>query len=328
MPPVQVDSSGSASGSGEPSASGEPSGDLPVSGSSGDGSASGLDVAFNKCTTVSSGDQSSSGGPQEGITAIFTSGDLGSASGLGPGPGRSPGSGSGEAIDSQHSGFLTSGSGHQISGTGYGSGSGRDREVVLVDEKMVELSRTPQEQGQELGSGGINVSGGYTVLSGSGSGDTPVSGSSGFSHISLVDSKGIDMTTGVPREQELSGFGLFGSFHSGLPSGGSGSGLASGNPFQVRGVVEVSGSGIQLESSSPLDVSGSSGPDMVTYSEYGATPSPSGFWEDDRQVLSVTPEPAYSSLTTAPSVPLVTPGVVESPDVEEGTCELFMLLTS
>ncbi|XP_068579877.1 aggrecan core protein [Cebidichthys violaceus] len=333
LPPGPVDVSGS--GSADHSASGEISGESGTSGTSGDGSGSGQNVIFSRTTDVFSGDHSASGGPQEaegGSAVIVTSGELGSASG------------SGEGVDTQHSGFSVSGSGF-ISGSGDISGSGGDSMIILVDGKMEEVSKTHQKPTeQELGQGGIDTSGSFLESSTSGSGRMSGSGSGGFSGISFVDHSAVDLTVQQSGEQEVSGYRPFGSgFHSGFPSGfPSGiSGSASGDfnlhrgdvsyltynemmevtlpplvrhPEQTGGVVEVSGegsgSGFHHEFSGTLDQSLQSGlGEEGQESRAGPT------------VYVVTPDAAYTSPTTAPSVSLATPAVVEQPEVVEGSVD-------
>ncbi|XP_008292951.1 aggrecan core protein [Stegastes partitus] len=361
LPPPSVDVSGS--GSADHSASGELSGESGTSSTGGEASGSGEEVIFSGQTDVFSGDQSASGGPQEaegGSSVIFTSGEVGSTSG----------SGSGEGFDRQHSGFSVSGSGF-TSGSGDISG---DSMIIMVDGKMVEVSKTHQTSvEQELGQGGIDTSGGFLESSVSGSGGMSGSGTSGFSGISFVDHSAIDLTVQPSGEQEVSGYHPFGSgFRSGLPSGFpsgfSGSGSASGDSFQRRGdviyltddemievtvsplehhleqgrgVVEVSGegsgSGIHREFSGSLHLSGSGAPNerptaeglsialppgsTMTYTEHVASIGQSGLGEIGLEgptgLTVVTPDAAYTSPTTAPSVSLATPAVVEQPDVVE-----------
>lgn len=257
-PPATGDVSGSGDGSGSGSAdhsassgdiSGESSssGDISVSGGSGHG------VAFSGDAKTWSGDQSASGSPQEaegGSAVIFTSGELGSVSGSGSGYGYA----SGERLDGSHSGFIFSGSG-LASGSGDLSGGSGDTVIIIVDGKVVEVTR-PTTTEQELGQGGIQTSGEFleTSASGSGSGHisgsgfiygsgtmsgsgSSASGSAEFSGISFIDHSAVDLTGEPSGEQELSGLQPFGSgFHSGFPSGftsgASGSASASGDHSQ------------------------------------------------------------------------------------------------
>ncbi|XP_065812937.1 aggrecan core protein-like [Labrus bergylta] len=322
LPPIHVDESGS--GSADHSTSGQISGESSTSSASGDASGSGQNVIFSGQTDIFSGEPSASGGPQEaegGSSVIFTSGEHGSASG------------SGERLDGRHSGFGVSGSGF-TSGSGDIFSSSGDTMIIMVDGRTVEVPRTqknPTEQ--ELGHGGIDSSGTFLESSMSGSGDISGSGSGGFSGISFIDHSAVDLTVQASGEQEVSGYRPFHSgFPSGFPSGVSSSGSASGDsvqyrgdvvyitdidlmevtvapqvshPQQGRGEVEVSGegsgSGIHHEFSGTLDqrLHQSGSGDQVTYTD------------------SVTPDSAYTSPTTTPSVSLATPSVVEQPEVVE-----------
>ncbi|KAM8750274.1 aggrecan core protein isoform 1-T2 [Acanthopagrus schlegelii] len=349
LPPLPVDESGS--GSADQSASGEIPVESSTSSASGvDSSGSGQEVIFSGRTDVFSGEESASGGLQEaegGSAVIVTSGELGSASGSGEGP------------DRQHSGSGVSGSGFSSDG---GDMSGESI-IIIVDGKMVEVSKHEKPTEQELGQGGIDTSGGFLESSASGSGGASASGSGGFSGISFVDHSAVDLTVQPSGEQEVSGYRPFGSgFHSGFPSGVSGSASASGDllrgdviyltdndmmevtvvpqvrqPEQGRGVVEVSGegsgSGIHLEFSGTLDqrlhFSGSGVPHETPagYNEYIESPGQSGLWEESQEGRAgpteyvVTPDAGYASPTTAPSVSLETPAVVEQPEVVEASAD-------
>ncbi|KAM9352302.1 aggrecan core protein [Symphorus nematophorus] len=347
-PTVHVDVSGSGS------ASGDFSGESSTSTASGDGS--GQDVIFSGRHDVFSGYYSASGGPQEaegGGAVIFPSGEQGSASG------------SGEGLDRQHSGFSESGF---TSGSGHVGGSGGDSMITMVDGEMVEVTHQKSTE-LELGQGGILETHSST-LSGS--------GYDGFSGISFVDHSAVDLTVQSSGEQEVSGYRPFGSeFHSGFPSGVSGSSSTSGDSFQHRGdviyltdndmmevtvppqirhpeqgrgVVEVSGegsaSGIHREFSGTLDqslhLSGSGAPHerptaedlsfdlpvtQITYTEYTDSLGQSELQEENQEGRAgpteylVTPDAAYASPTTAPSVSLATPAVVEQPEVVEDPCD-------
>nr|XP_020480943.1 aggrecan core protein-like isoform X2 [Monopterus albus] len=337
---VEVSSSGSTSG--------EISRGSSTSGTSGDISGSGQGIIYSGHSDIFSGDQSASGGPQEaegGSTVIFTSGELGSASGSGE----------------EQSGFRISGSG-LISGSGDFSGSGGDETLIMLDGKMVEV-RIHQEstQQQQLGQGGIEV----IELSASGSGSVSGSGSGGFSGISFVEHSAVDLTVQPSGEQEVSGYRPFGSgfhsgFPSGFPSGVSGSGSASGDSFkqrgdviyitddetievtiaplvhhpqQGRGVVEISGegtvSGIHHEFSGALDRSShpSGSGSTMTYTEDITSLDQSGLGEEEQHgqeeptLYVVTPNATYTSPTTAPSVSVATPAVVAQPVVVEASAD-------
>ncbi|TDH09826.1 hypothetical protein EPR50_G00090900 [Perca flavescens] len=350
------------------SASGEISGESGASGTSVDASGSGQNVIFSRRTDVFSGDHSGSGGLQEaegGSAVIVTSGELGSASG------------SGEGLDRKHSGFSVSGSGF-TSGSGDSSGVS----IIMVDGKMIEVLKTSQNlTEQEVGQGGIDISGAFLESSTSGSGSISGSGSGEFSGISFVDHSTIDQTVQPSGEQEVSGYRPFGSgvhsgFPSGFPSGVSGSGSASGyyvlrrgdvvyltdndmievteppqvrHPEQGRGLVEVSGEGsgsgnhheFSATSDQSLHLSGSGAPHEkpsaeklsiflppgMTSTEYTASLGQSGIGDEGQEtragptVYAVTPDAAYASPTTAPSLSLATPAAVEQPEVVEASAD-------
>lgn len=110
-------------------------------------------------------------------------------------------------------------------------------------------------------------------------------------------------------------------------------------PEQGRGVVEISGegsgSGIHNEFSGILEQS-SDKPvteklsialppgSTMSYSDHITSLGQSGHGEEEQgspagpTVFVMTPDPAYTVPTTAPSVSLATPAVVEQPGVEEG----------
>ncbi|XP_034542595.1 aggrecan core protein [Notolabrus celidotus] len=346
LPPYHVDVSGS--GSADHSASGELPGEPGSSSGSGESSGSGQEILFSGRTDMFSGDHSASGHPQEAegeSSVLFTSGQQGSASG------------SGERLDIPHSGFGVSGSGYS-SGSGEVSGGSGDTVIIMVDGEMVEVTRTDRKPTQqELGGGGIDSSGVSLGSGMSGSGDLSGTGS-GFSGISFIDHSAVDLTVQSSGEQEVSGYRPFHSgFSSGFPSGVSISGSASGDSFQHRGdviyltdmdlmevteppqvrlpeqgrgVVEVSGegsgSGIHHEFSGSTDqrmhLSGSG--DQGTPSEYTSSVDHSGLGQDNQERHSdyVTPDTTYTSPTTAPSVSLATPSVVEQPEVVEDSVDL------
>lgn len=111
------------------------------------------------------------------------------------------------------------------------------------------------------------------------------------------------------------------------------------HPQQGRGVVEVSGAGSgsvilhefnsTLEQSSQNSGSGEATVkrlsvalppgSTMTYSEYikSLDQSVLGEEEQEHHTIVVTPDTAYTSPITAPSMPLVTPAVVEEPEVAE-----------
>jgi len=285
--PVDVSGSGSAeqpSASGSGSGSGDQIGASGVSSASGEGSGSGFQITFSGSGHMVSGEGSASGQPQEageGSGAVTYPGsglESGSgASGLESGSGAF-GSGSAEGPDGQQgtvfSGF-SSGSG-SASGSGDLSGSGDESFIIMVDGKLVDLSKTDQKHTeQEFGSGTIDYISGSGAMSGSGSmsgsgvmsgsgfflesgmisgsgdmsGSTSGSGTSGLvsgsisgsglPDVSFVQQDLVDLTEQPSGEQELSG-----SPPSGLPSGGFPSGgFSSGSSGSGLGSGTTSGEG-------------------------------------------------------------------------------------
>ncbi|XP_070763720.1 aggrecan core protein [Enoplosus armatus] len=356
LPPVPVDVSGS--GSADHSASGEISGDSGASSTSGDASGSGQTVIFSGRTDIYSGDQSASGGLQEaaeGSTVIVTSGELGSASGSGEGldrqhsgfgvsgSGFTSGSGDISGSDSMiimvdgkmvevlkthqkpteqelgQGGIDTSGAflESSTSGSGHtsGSGSGEFSGISFVDHSAVDL--TVQLSGEQEVSGyrpfGSGFHSGFPSAFASGvSGSGSASGDSILHRGDVIYLTDIDlMEVTVPPPVR--------------------------HPEQGRGVVEVSGEG------SGLHFSGSGAPhekvtaeklsvalppgSQITYTEYIASIGQSGLGEESLEgragptVYVVTPDAAYTSPTTAPSVSLATPAVVEQPEVVEASAD-------
>uniref|UniRef100_A0A8C2W8D4 Aggrecan core protein n=1 Tax=Cyclopterus lumpus TaxID=8103 RepID=A0A8C2W8D4_CYCLU len=205
------------------------------------------------------------------------------------------------------------------SGSGSGSGSGGFSGISFVDHSAVDL--TVQPSGEQEVSGyrpfGSGFHSGFpsgfpSGASGSASGDFILPRGD---VIYLTDNGMMEVT--VPPQVR--------------------------HPEQGRGVVEVSGegsgSGIHHEFSGTLDqslhFSGSGAPDekpklsvtlapgsKMTY-EYISRLGHSGLGEENMEsragptVYAVTPDAAYASPTTAPSVSLVTPAVVEQPEVVE-----------
>ncbi|KAL4005431.1 hypothetical protein ACER0C_005144 [Sarotherodon galilaeus] len=316
------------SASGEP---GSPSGDLGSA--SGDlGSASGDPGSPSGDLGSASGDLGSASGDLGSASGDLcsASGDLVSASGE-----TGTVSGSGEGFDKEYSGFITSGSGFP-SGSGDTSGSSGDSIIIMLDGKMVEVSQTQQKATeQELGRAGFDI----LESSASGSGGMSASGSQEFSGR-------IDLTVLPSLEKELSGYPIGSGFHSGFssgfPSGFSGSGSASGHslqhhddviyltddemvemtlptlvqhPEQGRGVVEISGQGSGSGNSildQILQPSGSgttlNSEELQIYSAYDQS------GHEEKVQEGSTP---YISPTTVPSVSLVTPAVVEEPEVKK-----------
>ncbi|KAF3688513.1 Aggrecan core protein Cartilage-specific proteoglycan core protein [Channa argus] len=329
VPPVHIEASGS--GSGDHSASGEISEESDTSSTSGDASASGQVITYSGHKEILSGDQSASGSQEleQGGIATFTSGEPFSASGSGVDNGQQSGfSASGSGFTSGSSGDIRENSGDVIGSGGDVSGK---LVIIMVDEKIVEVTKKTQEHTeQQLGHGGLDS----FATSASGLGSASGSGSGVFSGISFIDHSGVDLTVEVSGEQELSGYKTFGSgFNrgspSGLHSGASGSGSASGEedsrvifvkgeeiievsvqpmehgPAAGRGVVEVSGEG----SGSGIH------PEIIDILDKSWHLTGSGFLHE--KLIEVTPDAPYTSPPTAPSVVLATPAVVVQPKVVE-----------
>ncbi|XP_063733171.1 LOW QUALITY PROTEIN: aggrecan core protein [Eleginops maclovinus] len=311
----------SGSGSAEHSISRKIPEGSSTSGSSGDASGSGQ-VLFSGHPDVFSGGESTSGGLQEtegGSAVLVTSGEVGS--------------GSGSGFDGEHSGFKVSGSGF-TSGSGDISGSSGDSMIIMVDGNMKEVWPTHQKStAQELGQGGIDASG--VESSSSGSGSMSGSGSGGISGVSFIEHSGIDLTVQQSGEQEVSGYHPFGSgFHSGFPSGVSGSGSASGVFSHRRGdgiyfpgneMTEISREGSGFGSGRPREFTFDHGvphefSSQTTPSE-GITSTDQSEQDRVTTVYAVTPDAAYTSPTTAPSVSFKPPSEMEQPEVVEDPCD-------
>ncbi|XP_037539192.1 aggrecan core protein [Nematolebias whitei] len=300
-----------------------------------------------------SGDLGSSSGSGSGSGSRSGSG-LGSGSGSESGFGSGSGFISGSGFESG-SGFSISGSGFSSGGVDV-SGSGEASGIVLVNGDMVDISKTHQHRTeQEFGQGGVIISGdfmgssgsgsghvsgsGSLHVSGSGSGHVSGSGSGEFSGISFVDHSGIDLTEQQSGLQELSGYqpsgsGYHSGFSSGFPSGVSGSGSASGDPIHhydgvvllTDGLIEMTGSpqrpehgrGVVVEMSGEGSGSGISGFSSSSDASGSGAPheTPASIMTY-KQHVAVTEDTAYTAPTTAPSVSLQTPAVVEQPEVDE-----------
>ncbi|XP_028287791.1 aggrecan core protein [Parambassis ranga] len=332
-PPVPVDVSGSGS------ASGEISGESGISSSSGDVSGSGLGVTLSPDRDYFSASGSASGHPQEaGGSSTYVSGSgegFDTHSGV-SGSGFPSGSGDISGI-SGYSELMVektiqesteqelgksqieySGFGSSVSGSGHisGSGSGGFSGISFVDHSAVDLTTQPSGEQevsgyQPFGSGfhsGL-PSGFQSGVSGSGSASGDSSQHRG-DVIYLTEERMIEMT--VPP--------------------------LTRHPEQGRGVVEVSGegsaTGIHHEFSGRSHLSGRGDTDegeqhsvTLPHREYIATVGQSGIGEYGQESFSgptlipVTPDAAYTSPTTAPSMSLVTPSVVEQPEVVEDLCD-------
>lgn len=342
LPPVSVDVSGSGSAEQPPSGSGDgdPSGDssgAPWTSGEGSASGSGFHVKFSGHGDHLSGEGSGFKVPQEageGSTVIYTT---------------RVESGDGRAEDGDQSGF----SGFP-SGVGPHSGSGSGEEVIImVEEPMVDVSTTRQPTQQEFGgrvdlsgSGGLSGSGTSGLYSGSGLPDisylvptfvdqTPPF--SGEQEVSGLKQIGSGFPSGFPSGQPP-GFQSSG-YASGIPSGDVSQrgdvifltedemmevDVHDRHPEQGRGQVDMSGesstSGFH-DVTSTWDQHASAGgvslrePSAITEVTSSVIEEQEGMAGSTEEIYVTSPSTAYSSPTTAPSVSLVTPAVVEQPSV-------------
>lgn len=356
--PVDVSGSGSAepSSSGEIPEESSTSGSS-TSESSGDSSGSGQ-VLFSGRPDVFSGGESTSGGPQEaegGSAVLVSSGEGGSQSGSGEGfdgqhsgfkasgSGFTSGSGdiSGSSGDSMiimvdgimkevwptpprpteqewgQGGIDSSGVNLEASASGSGSmsgsGSGGISGISFVDQGGFDLTVQPSGEQEVSGyrpSGSGFHSGFPSGVSSSGSGSEDSIQHRG-DVIYLTDDNNMMEVTEAPQTRHPEhGRGV-------VEISGQGSG--SGSHHEFSGTFDInmhhSGSGVPHELSSQT----------TTYEETTRTDQ-SGHEEEDLErhaeptVYAVTPDAAYTSPTTAPSVSYATPSVMEQPEVVEGMC--------
>ncbi|XP_028814316.1 aggrecan core protein [Denticeps clupeoides] len=350
--------SGVASGSGDIIRLGDSSGSGGLSGSgdlatSGDASGSGDIIRL--------GDSSGSGG-LSGSGDLATSGDasdsgdtrsLGDSSGSGDisGSGDCPGSGSFRSC------LLSGSSGSQSEDL-----SGDPLIISYVNENATDISYA--EVQQELGRRPSFFSG-----SGMPSGESQSGYGSGLPEISFVDLHFTDLSeSGSGEENEVAGIQPTGSgdtstFHSGFSSRESGSSYEdviflaedeiievtvrpSERAVQGRGSTEVSGEAsghpvthaATLSTDRPLNYP--DGQDMEEVEPAGTTEESVVFPTTDAGFTTGTPAstttPAVSSITTAPSMPLQEPRVMEEPTTDHvvrgckvnwkefmGSCYLF-----
>ncbi|KAK5927590.1 hypothetical protein CgunFtcFv8_012730 [Champsocephalus gunnari] len=357
--PVDVSGSGSAepSSSGEIPEESSTSGSS-TSESSGDSSGSGQ-VLFSRRPDVFSGGESTSGGPQEaegGSAVLVSSGEGGSQSGSGegfdgqhsgfkaPGSGFTSGSGdiSGSSGDSMiimvdgimkevwptpprpteqewgQGGIDSSGVNLEASASGSGSmsgsGSGGISGISFVDQGGFDLTVQPSGEQEVSGyrpSGSGFHSGFPSGVSSSGSGSEDSIQHRG-DVIYLTDDNNMMEVTEAPQIRHPEhGRGV-------VEISGQGSG--SGSHHEFSGTFDInmhhSGSGVPHELSSQT----------TTYEETTRTDQ-SGHEEEDLErhaeptVYAVTPDAAYTSPTTAPSVSYATPSVMEQPEVVEDPCD-------
>ncbi|XP_071348289.1 aggrecan core protein [Trachinotus anak] len=338
--------SGDASGS---STSGDASGSglqITYSGHtdifSGDGSASGAPQEAEGGSTVSfaSGELGSASGSGEGIQEQQSGfGVSGSASGSGFTSASGDISGSGEfmiiMVDGKmvevskthrqpHEQVLGKGgieiieSSASGSGSMSGSGSGEFSGISFVDHSAFDM--TVQPSGEQEVSGYRPFGSGFHsgFPSGFPSGVSGSGSASGDSFqqrgdvIFITDDELIQVTVPPLEVHTQQGRGV-------VEISGAGSG--SGIHHEFSGTLEhFSGSGAPHEelTAGKLSVALPPGSTM-TYSEYITSLGQSGLGEEEQEghTVVVTPDTAYTSPTTPPSVSLATPAVVEEPEVAE-----------
>ncbi|XP_022064922.2 aggrecan core protein [Acanthochromis polyacanthus] len=345
--------SGASSTSGEASGSGQ---DVIFSGHtdvfSGDQSASGgpQEAEGGSSVIFTSGDPGSASGSGSGSGSGFVEGYDRQHSGSGiSGSGFASGSGdiSGESmiimvdgkmveVSKTHqtsteqelgqSGIDTSGSflESSVSGSGGMSGSGFSgfSGISFVDHSAIDL--TVQPSGEQEVSGyhpfGSGFRGGFpsgfpsgVSSSGSASGDS-------FQHrgdvIYITDDEMIEMTASPLERQPEQGRGV-------VEVSGEGSGSAIHHEFS--GSFHLSGSGAPHERPTAEGLSITLPPgSTMTHTEYIASFGQSGLGEigqEEPTPAVVTPDAAYTSPTTAPSVSFATPAVVEQPQVVADLCD-------
>uniref|UniRef100_A0AAQ6ADV7 Aggrecan core protein n=1 Tax=Amphiprion ocellaris TaxID=80972 RepID=A0AAQ6ADV7_AMPOC len=214
-------------------------------------------------------------------------------------------------------GFLES----SVSGSGGMSGSGFSgfSGVSFVDHSAIDL--TVQPSGEQEVSGyhpfGSGFRGGFPSSFPSGvSGSGSASGDS-YQHrgdvIYITDDEMIEMTVSPLERQPEQGRGV-------VEVSGEGSGSAIHHEFS--GSFHLSGSGVPHERPTAEGLSIALPPSStMTHTEYIASLGQSGLGEIGQEEATpavVTPDAAYTSPTTAPSVSFATPAVVEQPEVVEG----------
>ncbi|XP_070829247.1 aggrecan core protein [Chaetodon trifascialis] len=210
-----------------------------------------------------------------------------------------------------------------------GSGSGGFSGISFVDHSAIDL--TIQQSGEQEVSGYHPFGSGFhsglpsgfpSGVSGSGS----ASGDS-FQHhgdvIYLTDNDMIEVTVPPLIHHPEQGRGVVE-----VSGEGSGSGIHhefSGTPDQS---LHLSGSGAPHEKQTVERLSVALPPgSQITYTEYIDSLGQSGHGEESQErragptVYVVTPDAAYNNPTTAPSVSLETPAVVEQPEVLEASAD-------
>uniref|UniRef100_A0A3B4T2D9 Aggrecan core protein n=1 Tax=Seriola dumerili TaxID=41447 RepID=A0A3B4T2D9_SERDU len=336
-PPVPTDVSGS--GSADHSASGEISGDA-----SGDVSAP-QEAEGGSTVIFASGELGSASGSGEGIHGQQSGfGVSGSGSGFTSASGDI--SGSGEFMIIMVDGKMeevskthrqpheqlfgkegieiiessTSGSG-SMSGSGSGSGSGGFSGISFVDHSAVDM--TVQPSGEQEVSGyrpfGSGFHSGFPSGFPSGvSGSASASGDSFQQRgdvIFVTDDEMIQVTVPPLELHPQQGRGVVE-----ISGAGSGSGMHHEFSGSLEQSLHISGSGAPHEEPTVERLSVALPPgSTMTYSEYITSLGQSGLGDEEQEgrTIVVTPDTAYTSPTTAPSVSLATPAVVEEPEVAE-----------
>lgn len=217
-----------------------------------------------------------------------------------------------------------------MSGSGgmSGSGSGEFSGISFVDHSAVDL--TIERSGEQEVSGyrpfGSGFHSGFpsgfpSGVSGSGSASGDYTQHRG-DIIYLTDMDMIEMTVPPLARQPEQGRGVVE-----VSGEGSGSGIHHDFSGTLDQSVHLSGSGASHEKPTAQELSVA----QITYTEHDDSLGQSGLGEESQEsqagpsVYAVTPDPDYTSPTTAPSVSLETPAVVEQPEVVEGMCLLLLI---
>uniref|UniRef100_G3NVP6 Aggrecan core protein n=1 Tax=Gasterosteus aculeatus aculeatus TaxID=481459 RepID=G3NVP6_GASAC len=343
--------SGDASGSGQT---------IVFSGStdvfSGDQSASGgpQEAEGGSAFLITSGELGSASGSGEGVDTQH-SGFSVSGSGFISGSGDISGSGGDSVIIMVHrkmnkvskthqklteqelgqGGVDSSGSFSESSTSGSGgisaSGSGEYSGILFVDHRAVDLTGEPSGEQEVSGyrpSGSGFHSGfpsGYpsgfpSGVSGSASGDFILHSGDDVNFLTYNEMLAVTLPPSVRVPEQGRGV---------VEVSGEGSG--SGVHHEFSGALEqsllFSGSGAHDEKPTAESLSVTLPPgSLMTHTEVIANLGQPGLGEESQESLAgptlyvVTPDAAYTSPTTAPSVSFVTPAVVEQPEVVDGMC--------
>ncbi|XP_056244128.1 aggrecan core protein [Seriola aureovittata] len=214
----------------------------------------------------------------------------------------------------------TSGSG-SMSGSGSGSGSGGFSGISFVDHSAVDM--TVQPSGEQEVSGyrpfGSGFHSGFPSGFPSGvSGSASASGDSFQQRgdvIFVTDDEMIQVTVPPLELHPQQGRGVVE-----ISGAGSGSGMHHELSGSLEQSLHISGSGAPHEEPTVDRLSVALPPgSTMTYSEYITSLGQSGLGDEEQEgrTIVVTPDTAYTSPTTAPSVSLATPAVVVEPEVAE-----------